>query len=916
MIDVLDERADWIALEPPEEPDGVEFILVRNRVRQHHQCKRQTTRGLGWSISALDDSNVLVNIPAKLRGNTDQFHFVSMMLAPKLNELIENARQAEDFQAFQSLFLPVGERLHEWTDLTSKWPHLTKTECFELLKRTHITATSEEFLRNQVLSRIRPLVDGDDRQAANEIVTWALDSVHATLTADRIWNHLQSVGFPKRIWGNDPHVHTALEFNNRRFANDRKREFFRNLFPQPLADEAVIGLSTPGGPNILISAPAGGGKSALIIQVTDKLAENSIPYLAIRLDRLDPSLQTTNQIGRTLDLPFSPVSLLGAIAQGRRCVLILDQLDSLSSISGKNPNLYQPVCDMLEEATAYSEMRVLAACRAFDLQNDHRLKKICKEPGFKHSHLAPLNRDYVRRAVSEAGFDDSLLTEAQVRLLSNPLHLSLLAHISPSCRRPFNIQTSVELFEEFWARKLQGLGQSNPAAAQAGPFVDKLSELMETSGTLFVPQALLPDPIGSQLASHHVLIESDRNWSFFHESFYDFANAKRIYRLNKSIAAYLKEQRQGIRLRAQLRQSLAFRRTADPKRYRQDLAEIFVAVDLRFHLKHSAAAFLAEVSEPSTAEWSMLEPLANRTPPDAVSRSLINLIGRNPAWFRVAEEAGAISRWVNDPSPALRNLVAWVLIEIARKWPAGIVKSLREATTTANGTEVANTVVNHVDLGADRSIFELFAKSLDKRKFASHGQAGCIPWVEIYGIASNQPEWACEALGLAFRKAMREAAENRISNPFESGASLLNNDPMAEETLRRMQQGAPSKFLEELWPSVVSAVESNLARSTPPESFQRDEVWHFLDPGFKHELHEKILHCVEDAIRAVAKDNFQRFLSLSQSANQHFTIQYLLVAGFASASHEHPEEAIQFLIDDKRRLEPASGATPRDLREN
>ena len=363
---------------------------MRKGVAQRHQVKRQTTRGLGWSIASLRAVGVLQNIPSKITGDNSEFHFVSTMAAPELSELSENSRQESDLDHFRSSFLATNKRSECWNELCGEFRRNSERDCYEILRRLHVDTVSEELLRRQVLARVSAIVGGPDRQVANVLVCCALDSVNVRLTPDLIWRYLDDVGFRRRSWANDPHVLAALDSSNRRFLDSRKREFFRKLFPQPLATEISQSLNTEDARHTLVSAPAGGGKSGLIVQVIERLEDTGTPYLAVRLDRLDPTLRTTSQIGEKLDLPGSPASLLGAIAQGRRAVLVLDQLDAISLISGKNPDLFDPVCDLLQEVTAFPEIRVVAACRAFDLDNDYRLKKLSADPMFVRRLLSPL----------------------------------------------------------------------------------------------------------------------------------------------------------------------------------------------------------------------------------------------------------------------------------------------------------------------------------------------------------------------------------------------------------------------------------------------------------------------------------------------------------------------------------------------
>ncbi|MEG5054988.1 MULTISPECIES: hypothetical protein [unclassified Microcoleus] len=59
MIDVMEEKADSISLEPPG-IDGIEFFLRRKSKLEYHQVKRQRSGRGRWTLSSLEDEQVKV----------------------------------------------------------------------------------------------------------------------------------------------------------------------------------------------------------------------------------------------------------------------------------------------------------------------------------------------------------------------------------------------------------------------------------------------------------------------------------------------------------------------------------------------------------------------------------------------------------------------------------------------------------------------------------------------------------------------------------------------------------------------------------------------------------------------------------------------------------------------------------------
>lgn len=60
MLDIMDERADSLRLEPPgKEGEGVEFWIRRGEVGEYHQVKRQHGGEGRWMLKELGSRTVL-----------------------------------------------------------------------------------------------------------------------------------------------------------------------------------------------------------------------------------------------------------------------------------------------------------------------------------------------------------------------------------------------------------------------------------------------------------------------------------------------------------------------------------------------------------------------------------------------------------------------------------------------------------------------------------------------------------------------------------------------------------------------------------------------------------------------------------------------------------------------------------------
>src|SRR3546814_1658222 len=77
------------------------------------------------------------------------------------------------------------------------------------------------------------------------------------------------------------------------------------------------------------------GKSAVIADVIDRLRDDGTLHLAFRVDQAG-AIATLDELGaQTVGTADNPVVILEQLAAGKRAVLIVDQADAVSEVSGR-----------------------------------------------------------------------------------------------------------------------------------------------------------------------------------------------------------------------------------------------------------------------------------------------------------------------------------------------------------------------------------------------------------------------------------------------------------------------------------------------------------------------------------------------------------------------------------------------------
>lgn len=278
------------------------------------------------------------------------------------------------------------------------------------------------------------------------------------------------------------------------------------------------------------------------------------------------------------------------MARGKNCLLVIEQLDAVSVVSGRQPEVFDAVASLVREARAPSNMRLLLVCRAFDLENDQRLRELrAKEKNHATSiSVGPLDPGRVEEVVAHLGLAPDRLSPSQIELLRLPLHLALLAGVIHGDEgRPMDFTSPKDLYDAFWRRKRADL---LPVFGDQNAFetlVYALCGAMNDRQALSVPRGLLTpgDADLDRLVSANVLVRQGSRIGYFHEGFFDYVFARRFCETGEPLLEFLRSSEQDLFRRSQVRQILAYRRDDDFGAYLEDLSDCLTTPDVRFHIE-------------------------------------------------------------------------------------------------------------------------------------------------------------------------------------------------------------------------------------------------------------------------------------------------------------------------------------------
>ena len=277
----------------------------------------------------------------------------------------------------------------------------------------------ETELAGWINDRLRALVVGAAPDTAAALLARLADeSVHRELSAADVWTYLAKHDVAPRNLDRDATI-VRIVSNSADAYLARLRPLYigGHEIRRPEADMAVRHLDR--GKRTILAGAAGAGKSVVAGQVVSIARQRQWPVLVVSAERL-PGAATTTQLGVELGLPDSPATVLAAVAAGGDALLVIDQLDAVSVTSGRHPERLGLVSDLLREACSYPRLRVLLACRQFDIDNDRALRAATHDDDAEVVAVSTLEDTEILGALTAAGLSTAVPAPL-MRLLALPL---------------------------------------------------------------------------------------------------------------------------------------------------------------------------------------------------------------------------------------------------------------------------------------------------------------------------------------------------------------------------------------------------------------------------------------------------------------------------------------------------------------
>ncbi len=561
--------------------------------------------------------------------------------------------------------------------------------------------------------------------------------------------------------------------------------------------------------------------------------------------------------------------------------------------------------ELFDELGDVDGVRVLMACRQFDLEADRRLRRLATDSrlGVESVAVSAWDEKRVGRTLDALRLpipgQPSLL-----KLLEIPLHLAMYVELAgQQSEVASEAATSADLFKAYWDFKEHEVREALGRPGQWLEVLETVSDAIEQERALWVPSDLVDRyrTDADAMISAGVLRQNEGRISFFHEAFFDYVFARLFAKRNEPLLDYLLSRDQDLFRRSQVRQVLHYLRSTRPERFRSELAGLLGSGQIRFHLKVLTVDLLGQISDPSPEEWTTLAQLIETGQPELRAR-LLGLLRSRPQWFLISVDSGFVAEWLESPDPNRQDRITEVLQGQQRHRPEEVAVLLRShAGRDERWISRLRYIVQGADLTLDRTFFEFVIELIDDGVL--DGLTGGIAvnsdfWSLGYGLSDKKPEWAAELCVHHLTRQRELARATGRSNPFDPELGLLPDSQLGPPILRSAASGGAQVLASGLVPLMLDLSNENMA-----DDGYHDVIW-------RYRLEEPVFS-ITDAVRAATEQALTRWATSPSPAFDALlnrvravrsaTADHLLLAAYAGVGPDFANDAVAALLEDSAR---------------
>lgn len=650
---------------------------------------------------------------------------------------------------------------------------------------------------------------------------------------------------------------------------------------------------------MLLDQP-GAGKTVVLPHVLKQLEQVGVLVLVIKADALR-DIRSAADLATSLNLPATIETIANELTE-QRLVVMIDQLDALSLTLARDQGTLDVMLETITRLRQMPHVRIISACRTFDLNNHPRLANIKVDQKFS---LEPLSQAQITMLLTRLALGSSHFLPAHWALLKVPLHLSVYVKImrDAQIQPPDQFRSLQDLYGELWHLHIQH-APSAIDASELATVIYLLVDRMQAAQQITVATSVLdlyPKAL-NYLLHTGLLHKTQTNVAFFHQTFFDYCYARRFVATNQSLAATILAGSQGLFERSQIVQILSYLRVSKPKVYIQELKSLFTTTQLRVHIRQLLFEWFGELSAPTANDLIVIRQLSKNM---QTLYQFASYATNNHAWFKLLDQEKFILGLIQSQNEQKIDLGLGFLYQFINQQTQTVIDYIQPylGTSTEWDTKIAAGITRIRDWNNEVAL-SMFCYFLEQGGISSH---------HLYNLASN-PEFACRALKVYLDQrldrlvqAATQLNENLSTTNYELSTELEHyffGEYAVGEIMRQAATHVPRAVVEYILPSLLKITDLFEHKMFTAESYPCSPISMYWYGEHGPNDAGSIALLIAQSLRMCAQMDKQLFEQIAAELVTHETLaaQRILVYAYMAEPEYYKDAIVDYLLADQRRL--------------
>lgn len=668
LLKILDEMNYSVTIEALGADEKGTDILVVDSEGQivHQQCKARNSSKEYWTLSDLDKRGVLSAWKNQLKRDCSRrVALISPIACSFLVDLHSRACNtngvAEDFYNIQILesdkeFQKFYNNFCRTMELNDDEEKISKS--IDYLKRIHYKQISEYELKEMIYQKIQFLFCTERDIVYNAFVSFIkMEDIYGQeVTSIKLSNYLNKQGIKYRLIDGDSRVIPRV--------NEINQEYRENFIPligglrnRKEYEECIEAIKNEQ--SLIITGNAGYGKSGCTEVIIDFCEQNSIPHIAIKLDRRIPK-RNCEEWGKDLGLPSSIAHSLHCISKHEKAVIVLDQLDALRWTQANSSEALSICMELINQVNKLNYDRknkiiIVFVCRIYDLENDNNINSLFSKQNesdnneWKKIRINAFEEEAVKEIV---GNEYDQFSNKLKKLLRIPSSLFIWQHLDKD-KRNVECSTNSHLIEKWLEQIYKKCVTAGVPDISVKEALSEIVDILNQTGRLYVPKHALNVSSAAldYLISAEIIVTQNDVIGFAHQSIFDYLVSKDMmimYLSGFHIEAIIGEKnRQTPSRRYQVQIFLQNILEYNSGDFIAVGEQMLVSDSIRYYIKYIYFEILGQIEQPdSNITQFIMENCDNEFFGNSL---LINTFLGRKQYISLLRDCEILKRWYSEP---------------------------------------------------------------------------------------------------------------------------------------------------------------------------------------------------------------------------------------------------------------------------